>query len=85
MVEHVLIVYFSHSGNTHNIANLIHKEVGGTIHEILPEAPYPTSYNAVVDQTKKEIQAGYTPALRSTLDHHIESYDTIFVGIRFVG
>ncbi len=79
MAEHILIAYFSHSANTHNIANLIHKELGGTIHEIQPEVPYPHSYNAVVDQAKKEIQAGYTPALHSTLDH-IESYDTIFVG-----
>ena len=79
MAEHILIAYFSHSANTQRIANLIHKEVGGTIHEIQPEAPYPNSYNAVVDQAKKEIQAGYTPVLQSTLDH-IESYDTIFVG-----
>jgi flavodoxin len=79
MDKHVLIVYFSHSGNTQNIANLIHREVGGTIHVIQPEAPYPNSYNAVVDQAKQEIQAGYTPALQSNLDH-IESYDTIFVG-----
>jgi flavodoxin len=79
MAEHILVVYFSHSGNTRKIANLIHQEVGGTIHEIQPEAPYPNSYNAVVDQAKKEIQAGYKPALESTLDH-AESYDTIFVG-----
>lgn len=79
MAEHILIAYFSHSGNTQNIATFIHKEVGGTLHEIEPEAPYPHSYNAVVDQARKEIQAGYTPALQSTLDH-IESYDTIFVG-----
>lgn len=74
-----LVVYFSHSGNTQKIANLIHKEVGGTIHEIRPVAPYPKSYNAVVNQAKKEIQAGYQPALQSILDH-IESYNTIFVG-----
>ena len=79
MAEHILVVYFSHSGNTYKIANLIHQEVGGTIHEIQPEVPYPNSYNAVVDQAKKEIQAGYKPALQSTLDR-IESYDTIFVG-----
>ena len=75
----ILIVYYSHSGNTRKIANLIHQEVGGTIHEIQPEVPYPNSYNAVVDQAEKEMQAGYKPALQSTLDH-IESYDTIFVG-----
>jgi flavodoxin len=33
----------------------------------------------VVEQAKKEIRAGYKPALQSTLDH-IESYNTIFVG-----
>jgi flavodoxin len=79
MAEHILIAYFSRSGNTRKIASLIHQEVGGTIHEIQPEVPYPNSYDAVVDQAKKEIQAGYKPALQSTLDH-IESYDTIFVG-----
>lgn len=79
MAEHILIAYFSHSGNTQNIANIIHKEVGGTLHEILPESPYPRSYNAVTDQAKKEIRAGYKPALQSNLDH-IELYDTIFIG-----
>ena len=79
MAEHILVVYFSRSGNTRKIANLIHQEVGGTIHEIRPKVPYPNSYDAVVDQAQKEIQAGYKPALQSTLDH-IESYDTVFVG-----
>ena len=79
MAERILIAYFSRSGNTRKIANLIHQEVGGTIHEIQPEVPYPNSYNAVVDQAKEEIQAGYKPALESTLDQ-IESYDTVFVG-----
>jgi flavodoxin len=63
MAEHILVMYFSHSGNTRKIANLIHQEVSGTIHEIQPEVPYPNSYNAVLDQAKKEIQAGYKPAL----------------------
>jgi flavodoxin len=79
MAGHVLVAYFSRSRNTCRIANLIHQQVGGTLHEIQPEEPYPDSYNATVDQAKKEIQAGYKPALRSTLDD-IESYDTIFVG-----
>ena len=79
MIKQILVVFYSRSGNTRLIANLIHQEVGGTIHEIRPEAPYPNSYDAVVDQAKKEIQAGYKPALESALDH-AESYDTIFVG-----
>jgi flavodoxin len=79
MAGHVLVAYFSRSGNTRKIANLIQQEVGGTIYEIQPEVPYPNSYNAVVDQAKKEIETGYKPTLQSTLDH-LESYDTIFVG-----
>jgi flavodoxin len=79
MPGHILVVYFTRSGNTRKIASLIQQEVGGTMHEIQPEVPYPSSYNAVVDQAKEEIQAGYKPALRSTLDQ-IQSYDTVFVG-----
>jgi flavodoxin len=79
MAEPILIACFSRSGNTRKIANLIQQEVGGTLHEIQVAVPYPASYNAVVEQAKKEIQAGYKPALQSALDH-IESYNTIFVG-----
>ena len=79
MAAQILIAYFSRSGNTHKIASLIHQQVGGTLHEIQPEEQYPDSYNATVDQAKKEIQAGYKPALRSKLDD-IESYATVFVG-----
>jgi len=74
-----LIVYYSRSGNTRKIAGLIQQEVGGTLHEIQPEAPYPRSYDATVDQAKREIQAGYKPALKSDLDS-VEAYDTVFVG-----
>jgi flavodoxin len=74
-----LVVYYSRSGNTRTIANLIHQEVGGTLHEIEPKAPYPRSYDATVDQAKVEIQAGYKPALRSELDS-VKEYDTVFVG-----
>jgi flavodoxin len=55
MAEHILIVYYSRSGNTRRIAHLIQEEVGGTIHEVQPAAPYPPAYNDVVEQAKKEI------------------------------
>jgi flavodoxin len=74
-----LVAYFTHSGNTRRIANLIQQEVGGTLYEIQPEVPYPSAYNAVMDQAKVEIQAGYKTALRSTLDD-IESYETVLAG-----
>jgi len=74
-----LTVFYSHSGNTRECANLVHKRVGGDIVEILPVAPYPEDYEAVVKQAKQELNAGHKPALRTRVKN-IESYDVIFVG-----
>ena len=79
MTKKILIAYMTHSGNTRAIANIIHNVIGGITFEIQPEVPYPNSYNAVVEQAKKEIKAGYRPALKTDLNS-IEAYDTIFIG-----
>lgn len=79
MAKNILIAYLTHSGNTRTIANFIHNVVGGITFEVQPEVPYPNSYNAVVEQAKKEIKAGYKPALKTDFDS-IEAYDTIFIG-----
>ncbi|MGQ9474405.1 MAG: flavodoxin [Candidatus Caldatribacteriaceae bacterium] len=50
MARAILIAYFTWSGNTRAVAQLIHREVGGTLFEIQPEVSYPTSYNAVLKQ-----------------------------------
>ncbi|MCL5031847.1 MAG: flavodoxin [Thermotogae bacterium] len=73
-----LIAYYSWSGNTRRIAEIIHKIVRGDIIEIEPEIPYPTSYSLTLDKAKKEIGEGYKPPLRTTIE--IERYDLIFVG-----
>ncbi len=79
MTEHILIAYFSRSGNTRKIAQLIYQEIGGTLQEIEPEQPYPRAYNTVVDQAKREINAGYKPPLKSRLDQ-VDAFDLIFIG-----
>lgn len=79
MSKNILVVFYSHSGNTRKIAGLIQQQTGGSLFEIEPVAPYPTSYNAVVEQAKKEIQAGVHPKLRGTPED-IEKYDTVIVG-----
>lgn len=75
----ILVVYFSHSGNTREIAKQIKLATGGDIFEIVPVKPYPTEYRAVVDQAKKEINANFRPELKTKVDN-IGSYDIIFVG-----
>ncbi|MBC7319299.1 flavodoxin, partial [bacterium] len=43
------------------------------------EHSYPNSYNATVEQAKREIQQGYMPPIKTKIDN-IDLYDTIFVG-----
>ena len=75
----ILVVYFSHTGNTREIANQIHSIVGGDIVEIKTVKPYPRDYSTVVDQAKKELKNGYNPPLKTKVKN-IRSYDIIFVG-----
>ncbi|ACI19752.1 flavodoxin [Dictyoglomus thermophilum] len=78
-MSHILIIYYSWSGNTRKIAHIIQKEVGGDMVEIIPENPYPSSYNATVEQAKKEIKMDYKPPIKTKIED-IEKYDIIFVG-----
>jgi len=75
----ILVAYFSHSGNTREVANTIHNAVGGDLFEIQSVNPYPTSYNAVVEQAKKEQAANYRPKLKTRVVN-FESYDVVFLG-----
>ncbi|OGV51121.1 MAG: flavodoxin [Lentisphaerae bacterium GWF2_52_8] len=75
----ILIAYFSHSGNTREIAKQIQKLTGGDIFEIQVVKPYPNEYNAVVEQAKKEINSGYKPELKNKVED-IGKYDVIFIG-----
>ncbi len=79
MKDQCLIVYYSRSGNTNKIAEIIHKKVDGDILRIEPIKPYPENYNSVVEQAKKEINSGYIPELQLYIDD-IGSYNKIFVG-----
>lgn len=79
MSENILVAYYSHSGNTKRIAELIHDKVGGDIHEITPAAPYPRDYNTVLERAKREIRGGYSPELAGE-PVDFERYSRIFVG-----
>ncbi|QHS55856.1 flavodoxin [Mucilaginibacter sp. 14171R-50] len=73
-----LIVYLSRTNNTKAVAQIIQKEVGGTLVALELVKPYPANYRATVDQVVKENETGYLPPLKTKVD--ISRYDTIFVG-----
>jgi flavodoxin len=75
----ILVVYFSHSGNTRVIAEQIKEATGADIFEIQPVKEYPKDYDSVVAQAKKEVNANYKPELKTKVSN-IGSYDTIIVG-----
>lgn len=66
-------------GNTEYIAGMIAEATGGDLFAIRTERNYPASHKELVDEAKREAEAGEHPRLVT----HIESlkdYDVIFVG-----
>ena len=51
MSKKILIAYFSHSGNTQEIANRINEFVGGDVFRIEPVENYPSNYQEVLKVT----------------------------------
>ena len=75
----ILVVYFSHSGNTREIAGQIQAITGGDILEIQSQKPYPKDYDAVVEQARIELDSGYIPVLKAKIKN-IEKYETVIIG-----
>ena len=75
----ILIVYLSRTNNTKAIAEMIHKNVGGTLVALELKNPYPENYQATVQQVVKENETGYLPPLKTKIDS-IEKYEVVFIG-----
>ena len=77
--EKILIVYFSHTGNTRKIAKQVHTNIGGDLIEIETIDKYPADHNEILEQARKEIDAGYKPALKTKIES-ISEYTVFFLG-----
>lgn len=77
--QKILIAYFSRSGNTRAIADMIQAQTGADIFEIKTATSYPEDYRRMTDQAKAEQNAGARPTLSGTVAD-MSSYDTVFVG-----
>ena len=75
-----LIIYFSQTGNTEGLANLIHEMSGYDIFHLERATPYSSSSNGPVlyGEAPNELRAEATPNLKSVPD--ISQYDTILLG-----
>ncbi|MEJ5961512.1 flavodoxin [Pedobacter immunditicola] len=75
----ILIVYLSRTNNTKAIAQLIQKNVGGTLVALELVKPYPENYKAIVEQVANENATGFLPPLKTKIDN-IGDYDVVFIG-----
>lgn len=75
-----LIVYFSQTGNTEGLANLIHEMSGADIFRLERKTPYSSSSNGPVlyGEALDELRAEAVPELKAYPD--IDQYDTILLG-----
>lgn len=73
-----LIIYFSRTGTTENVARQIQSLTGADIVELEAEEPYPESYQETLSRAEREYDSNSRPAVRTTVD--LDGYDTIFIG-----
>ncbi|EFB76482.1 flavodoxin [Subdoligranulum variabile] len=74
-----LVAYFSWSGNTRRMAELIAQETGGNLFEIATAVPYTDDYNELLDIAQQEQSEEARPELNGQVENW-DSYDTVFVG-----
>ncbi len=75
----MLILYFSHSGNTRKVAERIHSRVDGDIIELKTVTPYPRDYDTVVDQAQREQNSNARPQVATEISN-LDAYRTVFIG-----
>lgn len=74
-----LVVYFSESGNTRNMANIISELSGADLVEIEMQHPYSDDYSTLLDEAEWDLIANVRPPLRTRIDN-MDEYDTVLVG-----
>ena len=74
----VLVVYYSLSGHTKDIALQIQEKTHGDVYEIKTEKTY--SSPSVYLESKKELSSRNYPELKKGFTPNMSNYDTVFVG-----
>lgn len=66
-------------GNAAQLANWIQQEVGGDLHSIVVEEPYPSIYDDCLERASQEKADNARPALTTHVEN-MEDYDIVFLG-----
>lgn len=74
-----LVVYFSWSGNTRNVAEEIGKQTGADLFELVPATPYSEDYDTVLEEAQDEQSKKSRPEISDVIEE-FENYDVIYLG-----
>ena len=72
------IVYYSYSGNTKTIVDMIKEKVSADVYEIKPKTPYSTDYDEVVDLGQDEVNSNTLREIEN-VDINLDNYDTVIL------
>lgn len=81
--SNTLVVYFSATGNTKNVAEIIAQDLDASLDEIIPSTPYTTEELTLDDGEMRPVQENSNPNARPEISetvNDISKYDFIFIG-----
>lgn len=74
-----LVVYFSWSGNTENVAKSIQRQTEADLYEIVPKVPYSDDYDTVVELAQEEQDENARPEIAGDING-LNDYDIVYIG-----
>ena len=77
--QKTLVLYYSQTGTTKNVAVELQQQLGGDIEAIEAVEAYGGNFQETIQRCQREMQEGKTPALKP-LKSRISDYDVIFLG-----
>ena len=75
----VLVLYYSQTSNTKQVATEIATRLNADIEEIVPVQPYDGEFEATIQRCMKEREEGILPEVKP-LTSDLSKYDVIFIG-----
>lgn len=75
----VLVIYYSWSGNTRQVAQAIAKELNADIYEIKTVEPYPENYSQTVNLAREQLRGNQRPAIQNDVPD-LARYSAILLG-----
>jgi flavodoxin len=74
-----VVIYYSQSGTTKAVAEQFAAQTGSDIIELIPETPYPDTYQGTIEESREEAANGTgRPLVQSKFN--LKKYDTIYLG-----